>query len=491
MNMDRYIIIAGLLFIALVLSFFMPIYYAFAIISGLILVAVLIGSPRTVVFLYMMIILIHPLLYGNIQHPLIKHTNKVVGLALFTVWFGQVAFRRIAVEKRDLFTKLAVSMSIYVVFVWFLNRGPIRAFAQAVLVYFSFIPLFLVGREFLRKEDFFIFLKAGIGTLWVGFILNMGWRFGVNPMANFHHSTGNLTDSWIGIFELCNIYAYFCSIFFILIMAVLSAPDLRLSRGLRRSLYLSLPILLFELYFTYTNHAYAIFAVALIPFLSITGLWKRWYVITIVLLIAVVVFVTYSSSEQLQLQFNTENLTYRTERLYYSAKMQLYNKVFVQNLNDRPMEWVFGVGPGDGVGVLGKDNLTDYALRMLLGFYQRDSVHLREMQMTSISGLTDAGYVTLWGDYGMLGTPIYLGIYAWLFINCVRVFRDKKLDPIRCVIAQFLIGAITYIFLLNFLIDTFVRPVWAVIIWGMGALLFGTKASEPSLTNDVECDDEG
>ena len=473
MNMDRYIIVAGLLFIALGLCFFVPVYYAFAIIPVLALMAMLIGSPRAVLLSYMAVILVYPILYENIPHPFIKQIDKFVGFALFAVLMGQLAFRSIVFENRDFFVKLSLTMLGYIVAVWLLNRGALRSFVQSFLVYFSFIPLFLIGRKYLKKEDFILFVKVGIGVLWISFVLNMGWRLGVSPVAN--KSLDNISgyvDFYKGIFPLCNWYAYYCSILFIFLISVLSSKKLDLSRGLKSCLLLSIPILLFELYSTYTNHAYILLGGALIPFLFITGLWKKWYVGFGVVFLVLLILVTYSTSEELQVQFNKENFIFRYEKLAYSAKVQLYDKVFVQNI-DHPGEWVFGVGPGNGVGIYGKDNQSDYALRMLLEFYQRGDIRYQsEIQINSITGNTDAGYLSLWGDYGLLGTPLYLGMYMWLLFFCFRVLREKESDVVRRVIAQFLIGAITYILLLNFLIDSFVLPIWACIIWGMAALLF-------------------
>lgn len=488
MNSDRYILVGGLLAAALVLCLYFPPFYAFIIIPAFALAAMLISSPRAVFWVYLVAVILQPFLYLNIHHPFVKQSNKVVGVALFAVLFGQVVFRRISFKKLGVFPRFAVAILAYALFAWMLNRGPLRALSQSILYYFAFIPLFVVGRDVLKKKDFGLFLKAGLVILWISFALNMGWRFGINPLFNQALMVTHFRlDAFMGIFPSCNFYAYFLCLLFIFLIAVLAQPDLGISKRMRGVIYISLPALLFDLVFTNTNHSYAILLFSLVPFVILSGFWKKWQMLFLGAFFSLAVLVAVSTSEMLQTVFTKEYIENRVERLAYSAKFQLYDKVFKQNLSDHPMEWVFGVGPGNGVGMIGKDNLTDYALRMLLEFYARDSsLQYNEAQMTSISGLTDAGYITLWGDFGLFGTPIYLAMYGWLLFYCLSLLRKKDQEPYRQVIATFLIGAIVYIALLNILIDTFGRPEWAAIIWGLAALLLIDKQDSKVATECLE-----
>ena len=480
MNSDRYFIVAALLLSVVVLCFFIPVYYAFAAIPVFVVLVIMMGNPRGIYWSYFLISLIYPLLRSNFS-SLVRPLDKIVGVALFLVLFGELTFRRLPLSKFGAFFRIAFLLSIYAVVSFLFNRGSIRGYAQATLLYFSFIPFFIIGHRFLKERDIFIFIKGAIWLVWISALLNLGWRLGINPLENYHLSTWNLVDAWRGLFTACNFYAYFCSFAILFFASILSRNTHQLSRRLRGAIYVTILVLFLELFFTYTNHAYAILIVAFVPYVFLSGLWKKGQMILLTVTLLIAISFSFLFSEQIQQQFTSENLSFRVERLHYSAKVQLYEKVFIKNFEENPSEWFFGVGVGNGVGTVGKENLTEYALRMLIEFYQRDGRTQREeTQMTSISGSTDAGYITLWGDLGLLGSLLYLGMYIWLFIRCLFVIREKNLFPLRRSIAEFLMFALVYLFLLNFLIDIFGKPFFAAMVWGLGAWLLGSASQEES-----------
>ena len=176
-----------------------------------------------------------------------------------------------------------------------------------------------------------------------------------------------------------------------------------------------------------------------------------------------------ATSEQWGLQFSEENLSYRYEKLYYSAKVQLLDNLVVRNAQDNPVEWFFGVGPGNGMGQIGKDNLTPFALRMLLEFYQ--SADMQTMQMDSITGNTSSAIFTLWGDLGLIGFFLWVSIYGVALKKCVNVIRSTSSLQKR-VVAESLIGILVMFALVNVAQDVLSNVFITTWVWGLFAFLY-------------------
>ncbi len=471
MRAQNFFIIFLVLLATVILSFFFPPFYAAMLIPAVALGAILLGNPRRLLFVYLIVMSFYALLGTVVPTTLMQYVDELFALVLFGVMFGHIVFRRMDFDHIKGFGKIAPAMLAYAVISWLINRGSPRAAAQCLLSYFLFIPVVMISWKYLRKSDFIMILKATIVFFWINFLLNVGWLLHLNPLPNIHLASGNLVDAAKGLFGACNTLAYFCVMFLFLLISVLNSR-LALGGKLRNWIYITLPVTLFQLHLTYTNHAIIFFGIALIPFLIASKLWKNQKTVLVVVGLVAAAILAFSFSEDVRIQFNEKNFRGRMESFRFSAKGKMYQSIMVDNLLANPAEWAFGVGPGNGAGKIGKDNRTSYALRMLLEFYTQSSGQSRKMQMQSISGRTEAGILTLWGDFGLFGTGIFLAAYVWVYLRCWRLVFLGSIDPIKKTLAEFFVGVLTFFFVLNLVVDLFGSYLFLGWLWMLVPFLF-------------------
>jgi hypothetical protein len=473
MKFERYLIVFLLIAATVVLSFFVPPFMAAVLIPAVSFGAIIIGNPRVVLFLYLGLASIYPYLnYAIPSSPIITYLDEMMSIVLFSVFFGHLVFRRIELRGAKKFANITAMMIFYAALTWLINRGSLRAAAQCVMTYFSFIPFYYLSLKYLKKGDFKFLWFGTFIFFWVNFAMNLGWRLGINPLYN-HVSQVSRThpDLEIGTLAACNQVGYFCIMFFFLLVSTLRWKQV-VPEKWKRIIILTLVTLMFQLYGTFTNHAYILFGIAIIPYLWISGLWKRWQVVVLAGAAAGVIFAALAFSEQIQQQFSKENIRYRSENFSRGAKAQLFNALLIENRKDDPFLWAFGAGPGNGIGDVGKNNLSPLALNMLLPIYMSTQMEQEQtMQMTSISGNTTSAVLTFWSDFGLVGFLIFTSFYVWLFGLACRYRLQKGADPQNKLIAEFLVGAVLFYLLQNILIDTMGADAFTIWIWAWAALL--------------------
>lgn len=469
MKAERFFIIFLVIAAAIVASFFMSPIYAAMLIPALTFGIILLGHPRTFLFVYLSVMSIYPLLRENFQIGPVKYLNELMGAVLFGMFLLHLCYRQLDFSRIKKWTVFAFIFLGYVAFTWLFNRGVIQGAVQCLFSYLSIIPLYILCVNYLKRSDFYVLLWGSLWFFWFNFILNIGWFLRINPLVNYHLSINNMVDVARGTFGACNYVAYFCCMFFFLLISVLSNGALAEKKRLRVWTIITLPAVLVQLYLTYTNHAYMFFAIAFILYAVVSGLWKKWQSWGVLALLIGAIIAAFVFSEEIQTQFTKERLNERYGSLVYSAKVQLLNDLLVKNLQENPLEWVIGVGPGNGMGGIGKANLTPFALRMLLNYYQ--AFDIRAMQMTSITGTTTSAILTLWGDFGLIGFILYCMLYTRLFKVCFRVAKHDGGNAQEKAIAQFLVGALVLFALVNVVVDVLFHVALTHWLWVWLALL--------------------
>jgi len=472
MKFERYFIVFLILAAVGGLSFFVPPFYAAFLIPAASFGVLLLGNPRLFIYTYLGVMGVYPLLKTIIPIAPVKYLNELMVLLLLCLFLGNLAFRRFdfrAIKKWKFGFGLMVG---YALLTWLLNRGGLKATAQGLFLYFSFIPLYILSVKFLTRRDLKVMLFGSIGFFWVNFALNFGWWLGINPLynaplANAAYGSGIL-DASQGTLGTCTFVAYFCMmLFFILLTFRIKGMDV-LGRCHRAIIDATIIAIFFQLYITYTNHAYIYFALAFIPYAVVSGLWKKWQTYAGVLAVAVVVMITLSTSEQWKAQFSQENIRDRRERLVHGAKVQLFNDLMVKNRRNYPYEWMFGVGPGNGMGTVGADNRTSFAYKMLLPYYTSTDMQ-GGLQMSSVTGSTQSVILTIWGDFGVVGFIIFLMIYIRVFMQALCLSLSEATET-QCL-AKGMIGALTILFLASIMIDTMQVSFLTDWVWVLAALL--------------------
>jgi len=489
MNLDRYFIVGGLLFGVVFLSLFTAPFIAAVLIPAVVAGVFLLGNPRFFLFIYLVIMSIYPLMRVAAPIAPVRYLNELMGIILYMLFFGHLAMRKLDLTPLKKLSPLFVAMGIWFLFTWLLNRSPIKTGLQTAFTYFSFIPFVLLSINFFKPRDFKPFVFGTIWFFWINFALNTAWQLGINPLPNYAitiwQETGGHSSGWIdyatGTFGSQTTMSYFCVLLLFLLFALkLKKPDLFNKRD-QKIFTIAIVGLFVQLYLTFTNHAYIYFAVAFIPFAAISGLWKKWQAVLGVVAGIMVIIIAFSLSEQLQTHFSKEQLRYRKEKLAYSAKVQLFNDLLVKNATDYQTEWLFGVGPGNGMGSFGKENLSPFALRMLLPYYQRTGNAMRDMQMTSVTGSTASAIFTLWGDFGLIGFLLFLGIYFRLFFILLQQIRCKNTN--LNALSLGILGGLFMFFLINITLDVISITGIVCWIWCLVAFLLILKDKERNIIN--------
>jgi len=474
MNHDRHLIVLGLLGIVVFASLFVPPFIAAMLIPVAVIGVLLLGHPRILIFTYLWIMGVIAFLQTVVPIAQIKYFDEVFGVTLFGIFFGHIAVRKMSFTDGKTLGRIAIIMFGFILLTWLANRGGLRPALQTMMSYFSFIPAYIIAIRHLKKSDYKLLIIGTIIFFWINFFLSVGWLTDINPLPLPPRIVR--IDRGVGTLGACNYVAYFCVMFFFLLASMLRS-SLPLGKTLRIWMKITLIGNFVMLYLTYTNHAYMLFALVLIPYFLISGLWKKWWAIGGAAVVIFTLPFLIASSEELQENFSSENLTYRYEKISDSAKFQLYNQLLIKNLNKDFKHWLIGAGPGDGIGPIGKDNMTPFALKMLLPFYQRTGQEMQQMQMTSITGNTTSGIFTIWGDFGLIGFLIFLSFYIWLVTICLRysLKRDRKQST---VIAEFLVPSLFFFLMVNILIDLVAIEAIVIWLWIWAAVLKLSKDDE-------------
>ena len=469
MKFDKYIIVAFVVIISIGVSFFLSPIEGAAVIPILSFGFILMGRPRILIFIYVGFLSVQPILQ-NLGGTVLKRTDDLLAALMWGLFFSLLALRKINMNRIKKWWKFALMMIVYAIVSFLFNRGTTQGAWQCFAIYLTFIPFFALISNYLRPSDFKPLLIGTILFFFLNVSLNAGWFLGINPLYNYHLSVGNMVDVARGTLESCARVAYFCTFLFFLLVSIYRNIDL-VGKKWKKIILLIMPILFLQLFATFTNHAYLFFALAFIPFSLLSGTGKKWHFILLGVVAIIGFNILIATNAYWKEQFYTEMLTYRYEKLNKSAKVQLFNDVLIENAKDNSIEWVAGVGPGNGMGPVGKLNVTPFALKMLLNYYQSaDREETRQMQ--SITGNTRSVILTLWGDFGLIGFLIFISIYGVAIKKCFSVIRSPTSSLQKRVIAEALIGILAMFTMISIVEDLLYNAIFPIWIWLLIAFLY-------------------
>jgi len=475
MKFDKYIIVAFVVIIAIGVSLVLSPIEGAAVIPILSFGFILMGRPRILLFLYIGFLSVQPILQ-NFGSTVIKRTDDLLAALMWGLFFSLLALRKINMDRIKKWWKFALMMIVYAAISFLLNRGTVRGAWQCVAIYLTFIPFFALIANYLRPSDFKPLLIATILFFFLNVILNIGWLLHINPIPNHawifiaEHGYGSgYMDASVGTFRSCAWVAYFCVFLLFLLFSLYRNIDL-VGKKWKKRIFIVLIVLFIQLFGTFTNHAYFFFALAFIPFALLSKSWKVWHFILLSVVAIIGFNILIAVSEPFEKVFSNENLAYRYEMLNKSAKVQLFNDLLVENAKNNSIEWAVGVGPGNGMGPLGKSNLTPFALKMLLSYYQ--STDIRSMQMNSITGNTNSAVLTLWGDFGLTGTLFFITLYGIAFKKALTVVHSPTSSLQKRIIAEALTGILPFFALINITDDILYSVFLTAFIWLLIAFLY-------------------
>jgi hypothetical protein len=361
----------------------------------------------------------------------------------------------------------------------FMNRSSIISAINFSLLYLFFPLVFYVAYTYLDRRHWRWLFVIMISLMLIQFVLNIGWRLGVNPLPNEWKGTGNFADIAMGTFAGSPSVAYFMiAIIFLLLSA------LRQNIKHKPWILMLIGVAVLQWYMTYTNHSY-IFFVLMLPFymfISKSSMRLCLYIGVVVALVAGIFMLissmdTYRSmsigaQSQLAANFEWTNLEQRWERFTTGPKIELINRIAIQNVTKDPYLWLLGNGPGNGLSAIGMSKGSDFAWEYL-GGYVNDTSRFRTTGMTSIAGSYYSGILSVWSELGVLGYVLYMALYIQLLIHVgLRLRRNQYMDSVQRVIAEGFVMATLLFLMVSLLWDIFYLKyfagglfIWAAMVW--------------------------
>jgi len=338
-------LIAGVILIGLIGSMFFPPFLIWGGIMIALFGSILIGHPRHLLFLFWVWASIRSLIRGMIDHPIIRGSNGFFIVAIIGICIAGYVRRRtdtggIAGILKIVTALLGVTLASFLV-----NLSPIAGTIWFLVNYLSFPFIFYVAYTMLDRRHWRYLFGAMIGVMLIQFALNVGWRLGVNPLPNIWSGTFNIYDVAQGTFGTCAHVAYFMvAVIFLLFSA------LRLGKKYTPWIILLLGVVVIQWYMTYTNHSYLIFAILLPVYLVISKQSMRIRAACILMVILGAMAFSWlaavddsaGNTYTVGATLDFENFEHRWDRFIHGPKMELINRITVQNATKDPFLWVLG-----------------------------------------------------------------------------------------------------------------------------------------------------
>lgn len=480
------LLIAGIIGAGLVGSMFFPPYVVWTGIMIALFGTILLGHPRQLLFLFWLWASIQGLLMQISSNAATRHVEEAFIAAIIGICVAGYVRRRTDVRGSGGIFKIQTVLLIIFMASWLMNRSPSFSAINFFVTYLSFPFVFYVAYTTLDRRHWRYLGGSVIGLFLVQVTLNIGWRLNINPLPNEWKGTSNIADIMQGTFVSCAIVAYFM---IIIIFLLLSA--LRLDKKYRPWILLLLGIDVLQWYVTYTNHSYMLFVLLLPIYMVISKASVRIRLITgIIVILGAAIFAGLSSVDtfrnrefgarsQLEDTFNSKNLQRRWERFTQGPKVEVINRIAIQNAAKNPYLWLLGNGPGNGLSAIGMAAGSPFAWEYL-GAYVHDSLAYEGRDMSSSSGSFYSGILSIWSEVGMLGYVLYMGQYIYLILHVVlRLRRNRYAEPVQQVLAEGFVTATLLFLLASLLTDILWTKYFAGSLWIWAAMVWDPVEGAP------------
>jgi hypothetical protein len=484
------LLIAFVIGSGLLASMFFPPFMAWGAITVIMLGAILIGHPRHILFLFWVWASFRPLILQMADHSVVRGSNGFFYAAIIGICFAGYVWRRTDTGRISVVFKMVTALLGVTLASFLVNRSPIFNITWFFMNYLAFPFVFYVAYTTLDRRHWRWLVGGVIGLMLIQFALNIGWRFGANPLPNIWTGTGNTYDLAQGTFGTCAQVAYFMvAVIFLLFSA------LRLRTKYKPWIILLLGVAVIQLYMAYTNHSYIMFMVLLPIYLVLSKQSVRVRMACVVMVIlgalAFSFFAAWDTSSgsveaSVDSMLTAENLELRWDRFSHGPKIELINRIAVQNVSRDPMLWLFGNGPGNGLSAVGMKHNNAFAWEYL-GEFVANTDNFTAKDMSSISGSFYSGILSIWSELGVGGYLLYLGIYVYVIGRVTRrLIKNQYRDVFQRVLAEGFVMAMLMFLFVSLLQDVFWVPYFTVGLWIWAAMVWDPVAPEDGeQTSDV------
>lgn len=411
-----------------------------------------------------------------------RYLDEAIFLGFCAIFVGQyVADRRN--RNIDLYLDLKpelramAGLFAYVVFFGVLYHTGAQRLIHFCKSYLMFIPMCLIAVRNFRASDIKKFVVALKALFILQLILNVAWMFRINPLPNIRWS---VNDFAIGTLGGCNLVSYFCVMFVVILGAEFS-----LVKDGRRATGAALWVLaaMFQIYITYTSHAY--FLLGIIGLVLLAGMGaaarrKGLILIGIATAVLLVIGVGIATEDtRITNLYDTKFQQKIWRKFYEGPKVESARNSFVTVLREEPLGVLTGVGPARYMSTPALVNPTPLAYKYLGAFYLSFSGR-QAMGTGSVVKAPIFGNGALYGELGPVGFFLYLLPYLILMHRVRRNIKNEVYvdEQVRAFAYAFTPICVTY-FLINFLHDYWDHYFFSSLIVLSGAMLWNAGESEP------------
>lgn len=467
---------AGIMISGLIGSMFFPPFIVWALLAGGMFGAILLGNPRVLLMMFWAWASFYPLI-GQINNSfIIRYTEELFAVAVLGIAGALYIWRHIDEFPIKTFKIFAISLfGIYAVSI-LMNRAPLFGALNYLLSYLPFMFVFYVSYAVLDSRHYRYFIAAVVGLVLIQFALNIGWRFGVNPLPNEFSRSFSPVDMAQGTYASSARVAYF-----MMVVLFLCFSAFRLKNRYKPFLIGFTLLVFLQLYMTYTNHAYIYMAVLFPVYLFVSKQSVRVKLFSIVALILGGILFSMLAAYDVSTEFTNisvdkmltaETLEYRWDRFIHGPKIMLITRIAWQNMFQEPLLWLFGNGPGNGLSAIGMDRGSDFAWQYL-GEYAYAFNARGTMDMTSITGSFYSGVLAIWSELGAAGYLLLVGVHSYAAGHVwLRLHKNLYDNEMQKVLAEGFVMAMLTFLMGSVLTDIFWAKYYTVGLWIWAALVW-------------------
>ncbi len=468
-NLQAYFVAGGFILAGLFLFYLMGPIYGWLILLAVVWGCMLIGHPKLLLIIYAGWITVGMYVQMIFRNPITVWGDELLASAMLMVLFSHHIYRRIQLPELRPVRRVLTGLLALIVISALANQVPKLNAFHFVLQYIRFFLIFYYAYYFLSEKDLKGFLQLFIGLFLLQVAMNLSWLLGVNPLPNWRGSVDFAIGTGLG----AGLVAYYCVAMLCVLFAYLYYATTRKQRWFGWILIL---ITLFQLYFTFTFHAFLLagFCLGLQLMLSHRPLRQKllWVGRGGLILAAIVVIRAYlPASQYVESSFDSRYLVKRWYNMVNGPKGQsYYNNLFYLPRDLRfPM---LGGGPGNVGSMVGRMKRAPLADR----YFNWVDLSIQRYSLSeggSIAGGPMTGILTIWSELGPVGVALYWGLFIYAFVRVIRNIRHNRYsDPYQRVLAEAFPPVLLMMFMLNIIADYLYMAflsnslwLWAAVVW--------------------------
>jgi hypothetical protein len=480
-GLTRFLVPAVIIIIGLVLSLLFTPFTAWSLLTAAMVAMMLVPRPQVIVICYIYWsllgrIFVDPTLYVGFRIPMVRFVDEFLAVGMTVCLLGQITLVKRMRKALNTYLACLTVLLVFMAISVQVNGVPRVPAFKFTTAYLGFVPAFLLMLDYTPRMSGRRFIAFLTLVLFVQLALNIGWKFGFNPILNVDQGGPDFAHGTLGG---CNYVAYFC-VFFIL-LCVSRLLERESVPGFSRPWTFVLMTLCFvQLVYTFTTHA--ILLLVLMIFLMLVMGLRFGYMpvnvafvfIAVFLFVGLLTFLIIQVSDVgrfLNVTLSPKTLMERLESMKHGSLATVYRNVFFDVWDELPAP-ILGGGPGNFSSAVAIEYGAPLT-KKYIWFYYMSASGQQMIRGSSVTQSLISGISAMWGDLGPAGAPLFFALYV---IPARRVWRHMNnnayIDPHQRVLSRAYITFMVMCLLITLLQDNFWSDLLQCSVFAMSAYLW-------------------